>query len=602
MRNIENKSVYQQIYDNNKDRLTNVAINYFNKKITYKTMFSRIDIIASYLVNNGVKPGNVVSVCLPNTPEAIYLFYAINKIGAIANMVDCRFKAERLAEAVNSVDSKMLFIFDELVPEFDKAIDDTELDKIVSVSAIESLPSLIKKFIILQNKSIKNDKTVIKHKDKIDSYQEILYTRKVKTEIVYNSDVPAAYEHTSGTTGKSKVVSLSNKTFLSVVHGYENFGPEVPRSKPFLSIIPPFLSYGIVASIHLPLAWNMEVVLIPKFDTKGFYNQLLRYKPAMANAANSHWGYVKKSIEDKENEIDYLQLKINSANNDLINGNLPYGEVLKCRKKINMLKKELNKKKEKLARINFDFLTVAGIGGDSINPQFEKELNEVLKKYGSRVEVSIGYGMTEMGSTFAAYRGYGGHDEGSTGIPFVSNSAMVYEDNEEKGYNNIGNLYVSGPSMMTEYVNNEDLTNQTIVEIDGKKWINTGDIGQVNTNGEITILGRNKRLIITDGGNKIIPFVVESVISKHPAVENVCVVEAPDAVRGKICKAHIIIKKQYEALGEDVIPQIEKLCKENLQDNYLPSAYQIDREFPKTSSDKIDINSIQKLDEELFEN
>ena len=145
---VPNLTAYQFMLANNIKHDNDIAINYFGKKMTYKTFFEKIDETAKALQTFGVKKGDIITICSVTTPEVIYLFYALNKLGAVANMIDPRVNEERIIEIVNSCHSKMMFTLDLIYPKLDKMKDRLHVDDYVIVSAYDSLPlpiSIIKK-------------------------------------------------------------------------------------------------------------------------------------------------------------------------------------------------------------------------------------------------------------------------------------------------------------------------------------------------------------------------------------------------------------------------------------------------------------------------
>lgn len=555
-------------------------------------------------MKKGVKKGEIVSVAMPNTPETVYLFYAINKIGATANMIDVRFKSERIKECLNSVESQKLFVFNDMLQELDKIIDDTQVDTIVSINAIETLPKPIQ---LMQKRKAKKEGKVFYNSqniNRITSYTEMLKIGEKanhKVESVYDEDIPAALEHSSGTTGTSKIVALPNKTFIAIVNGYSNCPIEINAQDVFLNLIPPFMAYGLIPSIHFPLVRKMKLVLIPKFEEEKFYDQLIQFKPAVTNATKVHWNVVKSKVETLEKRVKHLKKEI--AKKEDIIGDKVTGlkDLRRIKKELAKMKKALVKAEEKAKEASFDFLVVGGIGGDAVGAETIQQLNNFLKQHNCKYNLSPGYGMTELGSTAIAWPGGLDYAPSTTGIPFVKNEVMVLDTDtgEELSYDQVGELFISGPSMMKEYLNNEESTRATIVEMFGKRWIKTSDLAHITEEGAVTIDGRIKRLIITDGGNKIFPIVIENIILQHPAVKETCVVGVPDDVRGMVAKAHIVLKEEYLEFENMILSQIVELCKEKIIDQSLPSEYQIDSELPRTPANKVDVKELERRDLEV---
>lgn len=600
---VPNISAYQQLVEGTKGKEKFVALRFYNQKITYEKLFKNIDRVASYLIKSGVKKGDCISVCLPNIPEAAYIFYAINKIGATANMLDVRFKANRLRDCINEVKSNKIFIFDNCLSELDSIIDETSINEVIPISVVESISTPIKQ--ILKTKVTDKEKSKFTHHKLIRKFSHVLKTNPnlAKNINVYDETVPAAYEHTSGTTGNPKTVSLLNKTFTGLTTNYSNFNFDrsFAPHEVFLNIIPPFLAYGLVPSLHFPLSNGMDTVLIPTFNEEEFFGQLMKYKPQHTNATKMHWACVKKHIDELVYELLKKKEELNKKKVELerLKSEKYFSSAIK-RKQTEILKleKQISRDEENINKIDFSYLVTAGIGGDTVQAEFIKELDETLKKYNCKYGLALGFGMTEVGSTFTIAPGTGLVELGSVGIPLVHNEVMIYDEENKKelSYGEKGDLYIKGPTMMKEYVGNDDGTKETLVVINGSKWIRTGDIAHMDTNGALYIDGRKKRMIITDGGNKVFPFAIESVIAKHPAVADSCVVGVPDDYRINTVKAHIILKPEYVGKEEQVLSEIEKICENEIPDQSLPSEYQFDEAFPKTPNGKVDYNLISQID------
>ena len=145
-------SMYEYLYDCNKDYLGNTALNYFGRKITYKKLFENIDTVAAALQANGVKKGDIVSVCTLTAPETIYLLYAINKVGAVSNWLGLTSPVQDLHNQLESTDSKLVFVVEMVYDQIVEAAKGTKVEKIVSVPIEYSMPTAIKAAASLKSK------------------------------------------------------------------------------------------------------------------------------------------------------------------------------------------------------------------------------------------------------------------------------------------------------------------------------------------------------------------------------------------------------------------------------------------------------------------
>ncbi len=544
-------TIYDYIYSANKDHLDMVALEYFGRKITYGELFDNIEKTAKALKNYGIKKDDIVSISMPTTPEAVYLFYALAKLGAVSNMIDPRISEQGIKDYINEVNSTLLFVIDVAYGKIKKIVKDTNLDKVVTISPADSLPLALnlgykaKQFFKSNTLNLKNEEC-IKWGDFIKTGKEY----KGKTTEEYKKDTPVTIVHTGGTTGTPKGVLLSNDNLNALAYQFKVSGMDLQRGHRFLDIMPPFIAYGVGNGLHMPLVVGMETILIPAFDPKKFDELILKQRPNHMAGVPTHWENV-----------------INS-------------------------KKMVNK--------DLSFILTPGIGGDSMNLNLEEKTNEFLKSHKSPAMSAKGYGLTEVSSAVCACIGEQ-NKLGSVGIPFINNIISVFEPgtDNELGYNERGEICISSPTIMLGYYENEAETSKILKKhSDGRMWIHTEDLGYVDEDGMVFIDGRIKRLIIRHDGFKVYPFLIEEVISSHYAVEQCKVVGIPDLdySQGSVPKAHIILKEGYEDSADLIQSEIKQLCLQKLPEYAQPREYKFRNAFPFTSIGKVDFMALENED------
>ena len=528
-------TVYEMIWENNKDYLDNNAIQYFDRYITYGELFVNINRVAKALKENGIGEGDIVNVSLPNIPESVYIFYALSKIGAIANMIDPRASSGDIKHYINEVNSNMLIILEDALPKIYPILEDTGLKKVVKISATNSL---------VDNKMI--EKSYIG--DVIfDNYNSFVndgkkYDGDIQVEYVPNR--PVVIEHTGGTTGTPKGVLLSNDAINMIAHHFMISGLKFDRDQKWLNIMPPFIAYGVGNGLHLPLAVGMCVVAVPKFEPDKIDELIAMYQPNNFTGVPIHYESIIKS--------------------------------------------------DKLEGVDFSKWVLPGVGGDTMDIELEKEANDFLRKHNSKTNVIKGYGLTEVCA--AACVTFGEANElGSVGIPFMRNNISIFDtsgdDIRELGYNERGEICIYSPSRMLEYYNNEKETANVLKRhSDGKIWMHSGDVGYMTEDGLIYIDGRTKRIIVRYDGFKIYPFGIEKLINSLDEVEACKVVAIPDAnhVQGNLPQANIILKPEYFGKEEEILPKIIDLCNKGLAEYVIPTEYNFIKEFPRTPIGKVD--------------
>ena len=274
---LPNKTVYEYVYDANQDNLENVALEYYGRKITYKEFFLRIAETEKAFRSIGIKKGDTVSFCVPSLPEIFYSFYALNKIGAIANMIDPRTNVSSIKKFIEDSGSSMLVYVDLAYPKMKKIISDLGISNVICVSPSDSLPIHLK--MLLKMKSLITSKEKEIKSSKIMSWKQFIENGRsfsFQPETLENKlDLPSGIVYTSGTTGIPKGSVMNNGNFLSMV--YQNHSAKMgwDKSDILLGIMPPFIAYGLVCGFTLPLCNGMQIDIIPKFDPESFDKYLL---------------------------------------------------------------------------------------------------------------------------------------------------------------------------------------------------------------------------------------------------------------------------------------------------------------------------------------
>ena len=236
-----------------------VALSFYGLKISYAKLFDNADEVALILINRGVKSGDKVSLCLPILPETVYLFLALNRIGAIANFIDPRINALRIKECLGS-DIKLLFSIDIYNEKIKKVADELGIHNRVEISPADSLPLPLKYAYKMKKRGL--------HHPSFESWKQFISGAWGNVDGLTNSassDV-AAIVYTSGTTGVPKGAMLTNGSITSVCFANKYVLPDMVEGDTLLDIMPPFLAYGLVCGICVPLSNGMELQLIPAFQ------------------------------------------------------------------------------------------------------------------------------------------------------------------------------------------------------------------------------------------------------------------------------------------------------------------------------------------------
>lgn len=535
---IPKMSAYDYMVVNNNSNLDKNALNFYGIKITYEELLKNIDKITRSLISLGVKKGNIVTLAMANTPEMVYLFYALNRIGAISNVIDPRYSADEMKREINKANSKYFITLVDCYDTSRRIIEETNVEKTVYLTALESMPLPIKVVNKLKNKIKRIDNNSISWNDFIKN------GKKIDKDInnMYENDMPVTIVHTGGTTGEPKGVVLTNENFVAMANMHMHGGLDYEKDDKFLNILPPFIAYCLCNGINMPLTLGLEVTIIPQWDVPDFPMILDKYKPNHVLAGPILWDYVTKSdIRD----LSYLKTPVS--------------------------------------------------GGDALNEELEKRINDFFKKKNCKSKVAQGYGMTEVSSA-AVFSKQEANKIGSVGIPFIKNNVSIFDPETllEKDIGEEGEIWISSPTIMKEYYNNNIATEELkITTIDGNNWIRTGDIGKIDLDGNLYIVGRMKRMIVRSG-NKIFPANTENIVLKLNEIDNCAIVGIDDDIERKVPVIHIVLKKEIVESKEEIVEKIKKIISDNLPEFNIPVKFVFRESMPLTSINKIDFKKLEQ--------
>lgn len=522
----------------------NMAYSYFGHKVTYKNFVKKIEKTAKALKNYGVKEGDRVTICMPNTPESITMVYAVNMIGAVCNMVHPLSSEKELEYYIKVSDSKYVLVIDAVFDKIYKCRDTANLERIIVVRPSDGLGFLKKKlYRVLHVKKVKlptNDSRVVLWEDFIANsyfYQGNYYEKR-------GADDLAVILYSGGTTGTPKGIMLNNLSFNALGLGaIEVIKPCVPGAT-ILSILPIFHGFGLGVCIHVPLCGGMGCVLVPAFSKKQFADLIRKNEPTFIVGVPTLFEALLET-KLKENELSCVKAVV-------------------C-------------------------------GGDALNQTLRNKVNDFLKAHGSTAVIRVGYGLTEA-TAATCLSPERSCDEGIIGAPFPDNYFKIIKPDtfKECEVGEEGEICINGPSVMMGYLNNDAETAQTLrVHDDGKVWLHTGDIGVLKKDGFIYFAQRLKRMIISSGYN-VYPTQLETVINSHEAVLTSTVIGVDHPYKGQVPKAFIVLKPGYKA-GKRIEREIRELLERNVPIYALPTAYEFRDKLPTTLVGKV---AFKKLEEE----
>ncbi len=541
---IPDMSLYEFIYKSNLSNMNNIAINYFNRKITYKELFNDIDLCAKALRSQGVRKDDVVSICMANTPEAVIMLYATSKIGAIANMIHPLSSEEEIKQTLIATNSVVLLTINIAYNKVDNIIKETNLYKTIIVSPRDSMPNPLKiGYYLLEDRKVK----IPKSNERYISWHNFLEKGKqYDTDVLVHrtKDDVATILHSGGTTGTPKHILLSNGNINVVVNQAKIALPELNDSDSFLSILPMFHCFGLVECLHFPISTGETVIMVPKFDATRFDKLITKYHPTVIPGVPTLFEAMLK-----------------------------------------------NKHMQNIDLSNVKYIVS---GGDSLSKDKNKLVNKFLREHNSKHHIIQGYGMTET-SGGVIFGALGSDIPGSVGIPLPSNKVKIIDINtkEELPFGETGEILISGPTVMMGYLNNEKETNDVLEKDDkGNIWVHTGDMGYLNEQGVLFFVQRLKRMIITSGYN-VYPSHIEEVLNENPNIVTSCVIGLPDKYKIQVGKAFIVLKEGLEPTSK-IEKEIKEYLKIKLAHYMIPKYYEFRKSLPKTLVGKVDYKKLEK--------
>lgn len=520
----------------------NIAYTYYGHKVTYKNFVKKIEKTARALKNYGVKEGDRVTICMPNTPEGITMVYAVNMVGAVCNMVHPLSSEKELEYYIKVAESKYVLVIDAVFDKIYRLRDTAQLERIIVVRPSAGLGFLKKKlYNTLHIKKVRlpaNDNRVVLWEDFIANsyfYQGNYHEERGGAD-------PAVIMYSGGTTGAPKAVLLSNLNINAESICDGTMIRQIIPGATVLSILPLFHCFGLGVCIHTPLCKGMGCILIPAFSHKQFADII------------------------KKNEPNFI-VGVPTLFEALVN--------------------------TKLKSDDLKSVTAVICGGDALTQTLRDKVNEFLKSHGSDAKIRVGYGLTE-GSGAVCLSPENTFADGIIGVPLPDTDFKIIKNDtfKELPAGEEGEICISGPLVMMGYLGDDAETAQTIrLHDDGKVWLHTGDIGYLGKDGLIYFAQRLKRIIISSGYN-IYPTHLESIINSHEAVLTSTVIGIDHHYKGQVPKAFIVLKPGYKA-GKKIEREIRELLERNVPIYALPVAYEFRDKLPQTLVGKVAFKKLE---------
>lgn len=522
---IEPKPLYSLLDETSRKHPNQIALIFFNNKITYGRLLDEVNKFALSLQKLGIKKGDVVSLILPNSPQFVISYYAALKIGAIVNPINPIYKPNEIEYILKEAKAETAIVLDLAYPNVEKIKDKTNLKRIIITSIRDYLIGIKKLLYPLKYKTPK-----IEYKENIFKFLDFLKNPGNYEKVEINPlEDPAAYMFTGGTTGVPKAAVLTHYNLLVNAHQASSLMEHKEARDVVLAVLPFFHIYAQTVAMNLGILRAATIVLLPRFDLKLVLESIQKYKVNIFPGVPTLYNAIINSPLTKNYNLKSVEVCISGA------AALPV-EVLK----------------------KFESIT----GG---------KLRE-------------GYGLTEASPVTHCNPLKGKYKEGSIGIPVPGTLAAIAhpEKNELLNVGEIGELVVSGPQVMKGYLKSEG--ENVFFEYGGIKWLRTGDMARMDEEGYFYIVDRKKE-IIKYKGYSVYPREIEELLYQHPAVKEAAVLGIPDPEVGEIVKAYILLKD--ESKGKVSEEEIISYLKERLAPYKVPKKIEFVEDLPKSLVGKI---------------
>ena len=539
-----NGGLYDVIYESSCKWPHNTALQYFDTEITYKELIKKINKVAAALKAIGAEKGDRITVCMPNTPEAIYMFYAINEIGAVANMVHPLSSEKEIEDYVNQAESKIILCIDISYPKVEAIIKDTGLEQVIVVSPTRSMALVVRAIY----KLTKGRKNHIKKSQHIITWDKFLLKANKcigNPHARVESKDDAVIMYSGGTTGKPKGIILTNLNFNAQALGAKYLVPELFKPEySFMAFLPNFHAFGLGCCIHMPLYFGARSFLIPQFNPKKFKSYITKYKVNILVGVPTVFEYLIK-IKFKKYELKTVKYVVS--------------------------------------------------GGDMISMSNKEKINDFLRAHGSKALIENGYGLTEASGGFIFSPLSVAEDPDGIGYPLPDNEVIIMDlkTKKEAPLGADGEILVRGLAVMKGYLNKPKETAEAFIKVGNKKYLRTGDVGYLDDKGVVHFRSRLKRMIISNGYN-IYPANIEDVTLKCKNVTACAAVGREDKLRGEKIVVFAVLAEN--ASERAVRRELNNIYKKHLAKYEIPREIRFIPELPKTKLAKVDFKALQNID------
>ena len=525
----------------------NIAFDFMGKSTSYRKLVEQVEACAKSLKTLGVRAGDRITIAMPNCPQAIFMFYAVNLVGGISNMIHPLSAEKEIEFYLNESESYSVITLDQFYNKIEAVRQNTKVVNVIIASVKDELSRPVRAgYMLTEGRKIQKipaDAPVIRWDDFMRLGQSCSWNYKVERK----GEDPAVILYSGGTTGTTKGIVLTNLNFNALSRQVVAANPMFRPGDRMLAAMPLFHGFGLGVCIHTMLAQGGRCILIPRFTAKSYAKQITKYRCNFIAGVPTLYEALLR-LPDMENA---------------------------------------------------DLSSLKGVfsGGDSLSVELKKKFDKFLYDHHASIQVREGYGTTET-VTACCLTPPHMFKEGSIGVPFPDTFIKIVKPgtDEELPYGEEGEILLAGPTVMKEYMKHPEETAQTLrTHADGLTWVYTGDLGTMDSEGFVYFRGRAKRMIITSGYN-VYPGQLENILDAYDKVHMSCVIGIPDSYKMQAVKAFIMLKEGVPPT-EETKEEIMAYCRKHIAKYAIPKEIEFRSELPKTLVGKVAYRVLEEEEE-----
>ena len=521
---------------------------FLGRVYSYAEVLEQAERMAAALHGLGVRKGDRVLLCLQNCPQLVIAHFAILRANAVVVPVNPMNRMEELKHYITDPDARVAITTADLAPELARASDALPADQRLAHLIVTQFTDAFDPGragdeappVAWHDWLLTHHALPVLQGAQVHAWEAVLQAsaRHALPELEASPGDLALLPYTSGTTGLPKGCM---HTHASIMHNAVASGlwGNSTSENVTLAAVPMFHITGMVSVMHTSIQLGATLVVMPRWDRE-LAGRLISRRHV------THWTNIPTMV------IDLLG-------------------------------------SPKLAQYNLSSLVYIG-GGGAAMPQAVAQ--RLLEQFGLRyVE---GYGLTETAGPSHTNPPDAAKQQ-CLGIPFMSTDSRVInpETLAELPMGEAGEIVTHGPEVFAGYWKQPQASTDAFIELDGKRFFRTGDMGRIDEDGYFFMVDRLKRMI-NASGFKVWPAEVEALMFRHPAIQEACIIATHDNYRGESVKAVVVLRASH--LGQVSEQDIMDWCREHMAVYKIPRMVQFVHALPKSGAGKVMWRALQEAE------